>query len=107
VYDQGLSADMIFIEVANIGSVPVMVQSPWIMLPDKNKIVFPTPESEHSFPHELQPGHSTRIWTPSMNLKKVLIQQGYSGELKWRAVVNDTTGKITKSRKRARINLRG
>ena len=71
-----LSPAMLFIEASNPGHIPVNINSPGIILPDKRTIVFPSPQGDVSFPHSLPPGENCRVWTDLKQLSHQLLNKG-------------------------------
>jgi hypothetical protein len=59
---------MLFLSAANIGQRPVVLNSQYLLLPDRRKFVFLNSGSNTKFPHELKPGESCQIWTEMDNL---------------------------------------
>jgi len=106
-YDNGtISEDgYIFIEVVNNGHVAVTVNTPYIILPNKKTIVFPQASGDVSFPNELMPGRSCKIWVKSNAVMRHLRNEGYSGRVSIKVAAKDATGKQTIGRKKQKINL--
>ncbi len=104
-HEDGSSDEVYFIEIANVGHVPVTVYTPTIMLPKKKTLAFPYNMGEHGFPYELKPGSSTKMWILYDQLVNTLKSNGINGYSKLTAVVSDATGNKTKSKKKFKINL--
>jgi hypothetical protein len=105
-YDYGISEDAyIIIEVSNKGHVPVVVNTPYIILPNDKTIVFPNSTGDVNFPNELMPGHSCRIWTKANDVKSILRQQGFEGKVSIKAGAKDGTGEETIGSKVQNIQL--
>lgn len=96
---------MLFITVANPGNRTVKINIPRIKLPDNKTVIFPTPQSDVTFPYELTEGDSCRIWIEMKLLAKQLIETGYSGSVKLTAEVDDATGRTYKSKESSKLNL--
>jgi hypothetical protein len=83
------SEAMIFLEAANAGRTTVTLSSPFFRLPDKQQVVFPNPQTNATFPHELLPGKSCRIWIGAREFASTLKSNGYSGKVKITGVYRD------------------
>lgn len=98
-YPQKLSEPMLLIDVANPGYRSVTISFPYIRLPNEKILFFPPLKASVPFPHELKEGKSCMVWTEEAEIKRVLLEQGYSGAIKLRAEVADQTGKKYRAKK--------
>jgi len=96
---------LLFIEIYNPGNRTVLIQPPWIVLPDRKTLVFPNPQSNVTFPYMLQEGSNCRIWIEMKVLTNQLKREGYTGKIKIKAGVRDGAGKEYISKKTWKINL--
>jgi len=96
---------LLFIEVYNPGNRKVLIQIPWIFLPDRKTFVFPNPQSDVTFPYMLQEGSNCRIWIEMKTLTNQLKREGYTGRIKIKAGVRDGAGKEYISKKSWKINI--
>lgn len=105
-YDHSLSEEAyIFIEVVNSGFVSVIVNTPYIKLPNRKTIVFPNATGDVTFPNELMPGHSCKIWTNANGIMNQLRKEGFNGTVSIKCGVKDATGKETIGKKKQKIKL--
>jgi len=81
------------ISAANTGLRSVIVDAPFIKLPDKRTLVFPNGflHSEVQFPHRLEPGESCTVLLEIGKLRSDIASAGYSGTVKIRGAFRDKT----------------
>ena len=70
---------VLLIEATNPGNRTVILNGACIILPNKQQVVFPNPESNVEFPHALEEGNSCLVWTEMKGLAKKLRQQQLRG----------------------------
>ena len=105
MYNYGPGEFMLFIEVLNPGFMDVVINVPSLILPDGKTIVFPNPQSNVNFPFKLQEGMNCKTWTEMKDLAKNLKENGYSGNIKIYAKVEDGAGNIHKSKKPWQLDI--
>ena len=88
----GISGPMITITVANPSFRDLTVNPPGLLLPDGRSLIFPYPQSDAQFPHELRQGKSCTIWCALDELKADLRQKGLSGKIIVRGFCDDAVG---------------
>jgi hypothetical protein len=88
----GPSEPMLFITVANPGERDMRINTPGLLLPDKQTIVWPNPQSNVSFPCDLREGTDCKIWSPLTELAAALAQAGYTEHVKLIGFCDDAVG---------------
>jgi hypothetical protein len=98
---------LLFINVSNPGYRTVTINAPYFELPYGQKLEFPHPLADVDFPYELQECKSCRLWAKETDVIQFFaISCGYSGEVHLRGAVLDATGRVYKSKKTFRLDLR-
>ena len=87
-----IGASMLIMTVTNPGHRTATVQSPGLLLPSGQQVVFFHPNSEVTFPHELLEGKACHSWTPLVELASQIREHGLSGTVQLVAVVSDAVG---------------
>lgn len=96
----------LLLTASNPGSLSVTLSSCGIRLPNGKQAVFPIPNSNVRFPHELHGGKDCLVWTDAKEFAQVLREQGFSGRVKVRGFYRDQTGGLHTS-KATRFDLDG
>ena len=105
-YNNGhLSDDMLIIEVSNIGTKRVVINTPYVILPGKKKLVFPNYQSNVTYPYTLEEGIGCKMWVDLKLLCESLKDEWYSGKIKILAAVDDVSGKKYISKRKHGINI--
>jgi len=106
-YGPDTSPLMLFIEIANVGSKVVTINSINIKLSKGESVpiinIF-NPKGV-SLPYTLEEGKSCSTGVEIEKLAKAIIQEGYSKKIKLHATVSSGAGKIYKSKKAWILNL--
>jgi len=105
-FTNGISPQMLLIEIINPGLKPVTINGPQLRLPDGRSLIMPIPNSNIKFPYELGEGKSVHTWIEVKDLKDTLLNFGYIEQVKIKAVVMDQTGKEFYSRRLLKFNLK-
>ncbi|MCM3628779.1 hypothetical protein M3194_15655 [Paenibacillus glycanilyticus] len=104
-YDHGLSGGMLFLTVRNKGYKTASINAPFLLLPNKSKIVFTRPQSNVTFPYKLEEGTDCQIWIEIGDIAEMLYERGYRGEVKLQCGVNENGGKTIYSKKLYKLNI--
>ena len=110
-YGPNVGPLMLFIEIANVGSKVVTINSINIKLPKGESvpivnIINPRGVSlPVSLPYTLEESKSCSTGVEIEKLAKAIIQEGYSKKIKLHATVSSGAGKIYKSKKAWILNL--
>jgi len=92
--------DLIFINVVNPGYVPVTINRPYLEMSDGTPYKPPGLMSDVSFLYDLQAGKPCRAWIKERDVMEFFTKAcGLQGEVQFRGVVQDGTGKVWKSKK--------
>ena len=105
-YTNGISPQMLLVEIINPGLKPVTIYGPQLRLPDRRNLIMPISNSNVKFPCELGEGKSAHTWIEVNELKGTLIDSGYTESTKFKAVVTDQTGTEFYSSKWLTFNLK-
>lgn len=98
---------MLFIDVANIGYTPVIVDEPYFILADDRIYSPPKRVSDVQFPHELNTCRRFSLAAREADIRDFYgTSCGYKGEVFIYGAVKDQTGKVWKSKKPWRLGLR-
>ncbi|MGB8958212.1 MAG: hypothetical protein WCC00_04280 [Candidatus Aminicenantales bacterium] len=98
---------MLFIDVANIGYMPVTVDEPYFILADDRTYSPPKRVSDVQFPHELNISRRFSLAAREADIREFYgTSCGYKGEVLIYGAVKDQTGKVWKSKKPWRLGLR-
>jgi len=81
-----------FLEAANPGKRNVTLKGCCIQLPNKKELVMPGAQGTINFPHELEEGKSCLVWFPVNEVARLLINEGYAGNVTIRAIDRDAVG---------------
>ena len=100
-----LGRQLLFITAANPGNRDVTVNIPSLEMPDGKGLVTPIPLTNVLFPYRLKEGSNCAIWIEMNEVKKSLIEIGYSGKVKLWGKVSDAVGKVYKSKKPLEFDL--
>jgi hypothetical protein len=92
--------------VSNPGHRSVTIYTPSIVIPSGERMVFPFPQSDVQFPHELHEGKRCTIWVEQEEIARQLRERGLSGKVKLVAECDDAVGNTYKS-KPYRIGVAG
>jgi hypothetical protein len=92
------SPAMLVISASNPGHRSVILNSPGIILPNKNKVFFKIPQSDVRYPHELREGVNCTTWTDLSELARTLREEGFSGKVKLVGFYTDAIGSTHKSK---------
>ncbi|WP_254328651.1 hypothetical protein [Paenibacillus sp. MZ03-122A] len=101
----GLSDAAVIVTVSNPGYQHVVINIPYLILPDNKTLVFPRPQSNVSYPHILEAGSSCTIWIGLNELKETLFTNGYNGKVQLDAGVDDGSGRKHLTKKSLILNL--
>ncbi|MCL6605665.1 MAG: hypothetical protein K6T94_22610 [Paenibacillus sp.] len=101
----GASELMLLITVSNPGHKNVVINAPYLRLPNKNKLIFPNPGTDVRYPHKLEESSACTLWSDMEQLKDVLRSQGLDGIIKLRAEVTDGSQRIYRAKKTFKLNL--
>lgn len=90
----GQVVDAFSVSAANKGILPVTVDSPFILLPDRRTMVFLGGffHSDSKFPCRLEPGEGCSVLIAVAELTSDLKRAGYSGHVKIRGAYRDKIG---------------
>ena len=95
----GLSSEMLLLQYANPGHVPVTINNPGITLPDGRTLAFfRGTQGNVTFPHTLEPGTSCTVWDPAMNLVEQLTECGFTGSVRLVPFCRDQVGNSYKGK---------
>lgn len=97
-YPDELSDLMLLLEAGNIGNRTVTLSGEGFELPDRKTMVFPAPQGNVTFPHDLEPGKNCTIWVEAWRVARSLKEAGYKGEVKLVGFYRDQTDKLYRSR---------
>jgi len=101
----GASGLMLIITVSNPGHKNVVINTPYLRLPNKNKLIFPSPGTDVRYPYKLEESSACTLWSDMDQLKDVLRSQGLDGTVKLRAEVTDGSQRVYRAKKTFKLNL--
>jgi hypothetical protein len=93
------SPEMALIEIINVGRDPVTINGIGMKLPDKKALALLKPQSNVSFPHQLDFGKSCTVWTSVQELADQLCEEGYSRQIKLMPYCRDQIGREFRGKK--------
>ncbi|MEW6226591.1 MAG: hypothetical protein AB1700_00635 [Bacillota bacterium] len=94
----GTSDTMLFLSASNAGQKVVTLSSQGFLLPNKNQLVIPYPQSNVTFPYELLPGKSCQTWIEAREIARALKLEGIYGEVKLVGFYRDQVDKTYRSK---------
>ena len=89
----------LFITASNPSSRTVTLSSMGFILPNKKYLIFTYPESNVSFPYEVQTGKNCMVWCDIYDIAVQLKKQNYEGDINLIGFYKDQLGKEYKSKK--------
>lgn len=103
-HDGSFGPQFLLITVTNPGNRKVIVNTPYLKLPDGKYLVTPVPSSHVRFPYKLGDGDNCAIWIEMNEVKGSLLKNEYSGIVKLKGKVSDGAGKEYISKKSCDFN---
>jgi hypothetical protein len=91
--ESGVGKPALVITTINPGFQSITINSVGIHVSGGNFIVFPKPQSDVAFPHDLAGGKSCMVWTDPVDLAGALSSRGFRGEVKLAGYARDALGK--------------
>lgn len=92
-----LSDVMLIREAANIGNRTVTLSAQGYELPDQKQLVSLMPQSNVTFPYDLEPGKNCLTWGEIRKEARSLRESGYKGKVNLVGFYRDQTGKTYRS----------
>lgn len=98
LHSGGTSNAMLFLSASNPQQRVTTLSGQGLILPGRKNLIFPSPQSNVSFPHELAPGKSCQIWIEAREIAKSLKSYGFHGKIKLTGFYRDQLNKVYKSK---------
>lgn len=92
------SDSMIFLSASNPGQKETTLSTQGFLLPDKNQLIFPNPQTNVTFPYRLLPGRNCQIWIEAREIARTLKSRNFSGKVKLIGFYRDQVDKVYKSK---------
>jgi hypothetical protein len=107
LYSDGLieTDQVLYFTISNPGNRKVTVSNPQLLLKNKKKIFFPDNDFSVRFPYSLEDGKNIMIWYKLPELKKSLVEFGYTEKIEIKGVIEEQTGNKFFTKKWMEIKL--